>query len=477
MKDPIYAFEVIKENFIRYVKTAFGTKFNGLEKERYALLNYDKVLYRKPWIEPLPDYLSSNKCIDDLTIDDLGNALDQSEANTFKELVKTGLFPSTGKLYFHQTEMLKQALLGNNCIITSGTGSGKTEAFLLPLFAQLAKEFTNWGASNLKSQKINSWWHDRTRDGMTTTQIVNMSNLTLSNEVRQRQHETRKTGVRALLLYPMNALIEDQMSRLRKALDSDDTRQWLNRNANGNAIYFGRYNSSSPVSGELRKYTDNGCIINTKKVTELINKLRQIENDSNRVTQYISSTNLSKNDAKELKSFFQRLDGAEMRSRFDMQVAPPDILITNYSMLSIMLMREIDSGIFNETRSWLSAEDLPVSERENARSQRIFHLIIDELHLYRGTQGSEVAYLLKLVLNRLGLHPDHPQLRILASSASLEAGDENSKTFVCDFFGVSKAQFDNKFKLIEGINNPIQSLAAIEKKLPILPFKCRGPAY
>lgn len=75
MKDPIGSFEIIKENFIRYVKTAFRTNFEGVEKERYDLLNYDKVLYRKPWIEPLPDYVSSGKKISDLTLDDLGNAL------------------------------------------------------------------------------------------------------------------------------------------------------------------------------------------------------------------------------------------------------------------------------------------------------------------------------------------------------------------------------------------------------------------
>src|SRR5690606_41150687 len=141
--------------------------------------------------------------------------------------------------------------------------------------------------------------------------------------------------------------------------------------------------------------------------------------------------------------FFQRLDGAEMRCRFDMQVAPPDIMITNYSMLSIMLMRDIDTGIFDETKQWLEESET-----------NIFHLIIDELHLYRGTQGTEVAYLLKLVLNRLGLNPNHPQLRILASSASLEAGDEASKNFVCDFFGISQDYFNQKFKIIEGKNNP-----------------------
>jgi DEAD/DEAH box helicase domain-containing protein len=458
MKDPIGSFETIKENFIRYVKTAFRTKFEGVEKERYDLLNYDRVLFRKPWIEPLPDYVSSGKKINDLTAEDLGNALNEGEVETFKGLVNTGLvgdFP----LHLHQAEMLKQALLGNNCIITSGTGSGKTESFLLPLFAQLAKELANWTAPNQQSKNINTWW--RENGGPSSRQIVNNSNFTLSNDVRQRNHETRKAGVRALILYPMNALVEDQMSRLRKALDSDDTRNWLSENTNGNKIYFGRYNGSSPVAGELKKIKDDGTFaINTNKVNQLKEQLQQIETDSNRVVQYIQQTGKTGNDAKDLKSFFQRLDGAEMRSRFDMQVAPPDIMITNYSMLSIMLMRDIDKGIFNETKQWLE-------ESEN----NIFHLIIDELHLYRGTQGTEVAYLLKLVLNRLGLNPNHPQLRILASSASLEAKEETkegqeSKQFLKDFFGTEKP-----FKIIEGKNNPIIAFPENGIKLPINPFK------
>jgi len=382
------------------------------------------------------------------------------------------LFPANIKLHSHQAEMLKQALEGNNCIITSGTGSGKTESFLLPLFAQLAKELANWQVPYTKPASVNTWWKERTEGGLTTTQIVNTANFTLSDAARQRQHEKRKAGVRALILYPMNALVEDQMSRLRKALDSDDTRQWLNTNANGNAIYFGRYNGSSPVAGELKKMSDDGTLaINTKKVSQLKEQLNQIDIDANRVAQYIQTTGKTGSEAKDLKSFFQRLDGAEMRSRFDMQVAPPDILITNYSMLSIMLMRDIDKGIFDETKQWLACEDLLAEQREAEKPNRIFHLIIDELHIYRGTQGTEVAYLLKLVLNRLGLHPHHPQLRILASSASLEAGDTDSKNFVCDFFGVSQTHFNQKFKLIEGRNNPVTAFPDTGRKLPVNPFK------
>lgn len=476
MKDPIGSFEIIKENFIRYVETAFGTKFDSVERERYALLNYDKVFYRKPWIEPLPDYVSSNKHIEDLTLDDLGNALTEAESRTFKELVSTGLFPSNVKLHFHQAQMLKEALSGNNCIITSGTGSGKTESFLLPLFAQLAKELSNWQTPNAKPASVDSWWKAPANGGLRPTEIVSRPDYSLSNSARQRQHENRPSGVRALILYPMNALVEDQMSRLRKALDSDDTRNWLATNAGGNAVYFGRYNGSSPVAGELMKLREDGTpIINTKKVDRLKKELTQIEDGARLVAQYIQDNSIVDTEAKDLKSFFQRLDGSEMRCRFDMQVAPPDILITNYSMLSIMLMRTIDSPVFDETKKWLACEDLMPEERNAEKKNRIFHLVIDELHLYRGTQGTEVAYLLKLVLNRLGLHPHHEQLRILASSASLEPGDLDSIKFLEDFFGV-----DNNikpFKVIEGVNNPVSHLEQSERRLPIAPFQQIALAY
>ncbi len=72
-----------------------------------------------------------------------------------------------------------------------------------------------------------------------------------------------------------------------------------------------------------------------------------------------------------------------MWSRWDMQDNPPDILVTNYVMLNIMLMREAETPIFNQTREWLQADP-----------SHVFHLVVDELHTYRGTAGTEVAYLL-----------------------------------------------------------------------------------
>lgn len=469
MKDPIGSFETIKENFVRYVKTAFKTKFDSLEDEREALLNKDKVLYRQPWIEPLPEYRSSGKTINDLSQDDLPG-LNEEQQETFKGFVSQGLIQGY-QLHSHQAKMLKEALSGKNCIITSGTGSGKTESFLLPLFAQLSKELSSWSPLGQKRQHTDNWW----RGQLSARDIVDTEyGFVLSNEVQQRAHETRPQAMRAMILYPMNALVEDQMTRLRIALDSNPVRKWFNNYAGGNRVSFGRYNGATPIAGKLEMLNEDGIPeINTKKVNKLIRELQAIERNQQKVEEYIRQERQNGNevDETELKSFFQRLDGAEMRCRFDMQVAPPDIMITNFSMLSIMLMREIDGPVFEKTRQWLACEDLRDDQRELERPNRIFHLVIDELHLYRGTQGTEIAYLLKLVLKRLGLHPDHPQLRVLASSASLEPGDERSLQYVNDFFGfLCTDDVKERFEIITGELSPVDSLSEEDTLLPVKPF-------
>src|SRR5690554_7586108 len=67
-------------------------RFDSLEDERERLLNEDKVLYRQPWIELLPEYKSSGKTINDLSAEDLPG-LNEEQQNTFKGLVSQGLIP------------------------------------------------------------------------------------------------------------------------------------------------------------------------------------------------------------------------------------------------------------------------------------------------------------------------------------------------------------------------------------------------
>jgi DEAD/DEAH box helicase domain-containing protein len=451
MHNPTGAFRLIKDHYIRYVRTSTATRFDGLERERADLLERDGVFYRQPWLEILPEYVSSGKTVKELTKEDCANQLTDNELHTFKNLVQRGL-ASGYELHSHQTDMLYATLNGQNSIITSGTGSGKTESFLLPLFAQLAKELTHWQKPNAQQQQ--DWWHR-------TVKIADDDGH-LMPKYQQRAHENRPAAVRALILYPMNALVEDQLTRLRLALDSDEVREWLDHESNckGNRIYFGRYNSSTPTAGKLT---------NDYKIKELRERLKEIEKNSREIEEHIAEYHDFDIKPAERRAFFPRTGGAEMLNRFDMQATPPDILITNFSMLSVMLMREVDETIFEKTRAWLAAEDLSQHEREEAKKDRIFHIIIDELHLYRGTAGTEVAYLLQLTLLRLGLHPEHPQLKIMASSASLEGTDEKSWDFISQFFGFKRESVKQKFSLIEGRNRPV-SIVKDKVFLPIEPF-------
>ena len=70
---------------------------------------------------------------------------------------------------------------------------------------------------------------------------------------------------------------------------------------------------------------------------------------------------------------------------------------------------------------------------------RIFHLVVDELHTYRGTAGTEVAYLIRLLLHRLGISPDSPQVRFLASSASLTNDEASQEISQGVFWGERRA--------------------------------------
>jgi len=460
MIDPIRAFEEIRDNFILYVKTAFGTKFPTIEKEREILLRSNKVFTQEPWIEPLPRYISSGKKILNLAAQDLPG-LDAASQKLFKSLAMCGLFGDF-KLHSHQAEMLTKALEGRNCVVTAGTGSGKTEAFLLPLFARRSKEISNWQAPNEPHVHVHDWWSNETWKESCKENL----RLKRSYRVAQRGHETRPSAVRALILYPMNALVEDQLTRLRKALDSDLTREWYEKNTGGNMIYMGRYNSSTPVPGnESKKPTQSGRDrFDRGRIEKLVEKMNEVEAASNAASDYANDAGNPDPDKEQSIFYFPRMRGSEMHNRWDMQDNPPDILITNFSMLSIMMMRESDEKIFEKTRSWLACEDLPETQREEARQIRIFHLIVDELHLYRGTAGAEVAYLIRLLLHRLGLHPNHPQLRILASSASLEPDDENSITFLKDFFGA------DDFELIKGGQTPVEELKGSDGLLPVEPF-------
>jgi len=435
----LHIFKNLKEMYIRYMDSPFAIGHPSLASERRSMLNQEGVIHQLPYIEAMPYFVSSNR-----TVAEVSSEL--SISDDFPSFSANGLFPPNLYLHEHQYDSLKAALINHgNVVITSGTGSGKTESFLLPLIASILQESGSWNAPHPKSVP---WWQDGTP------------------WKPQRANETRTAAVRGLILYPLNALVEDQLTRLRRALDSDRTRDWMDKHRKGNRIYFGRYNGQTPVAGKRpKKMNKLRSSMQKLKDTEirlrngflhLTTTLHSVAGMSVTDNDFIQSVNTELGvhtisygqilTASEIDAICQRLesqledklafisqpDQSEMVSRWDMQETPPDILITNFSMLNIALSRRIEEKMFESTKQWLRAD-----------SSNTFFLILDELHAYRGTSGTEVSYVIKSLIHRLGLTPDSPQLRIIATSASL---DESGQNFLGEFFGTEY----KKFKIISG---------------------------
>jgi ATP-dependent helicase YprA (DUF1998 family) len=392
MENPFHIFDSIREAYLRYLDSPFRLRYQALLNERRSLLDRDGQLYRNALFEAMPPYESSG-----LTAMEAAAALGAPQAAG--EFVVQKLFEPdrTGRhlpLYAHQLEAWRRSREGRSVVVTSGTGSGKTECYLVPILASLIEEAEREWTTRCPHRPAGFWWNEQ---GV--------------HPAFQRAYEqgTRPMAVRALLLYPLNALIEDQLGRIREACDSRMPREWINNHLRGHRFWFGRYNADTPVPGRQD---------NAQKAQELKRRLKRMEREWGRA---MAS---AEKKGEEILPFFQDPAGAEMWSRWDMQEAPPDILITNYSMLNIMLMRDVENSIFDHTRQWIEAD----------RERHQFHLVVDELHSYRGTPGTEVGYLLRAMLDRIGLEPDSPQLRIVATSASI-VEDDTSRTYLQEFFG------------------------------------------
>lgn len=452
-KKPQEAFDQIKEAYIRYLMGAYQTKESNIEKQRKELLEKAGEIFQEPYIELLPEYKSYEKKITDWKYEDWNSVFKCSDSfEAFKSLVSSGLIKGYSP-YTHQVNMLKtldgKSGFKGNAVVTSGTGSGKTEAFMLPLLAQIIKEAKFWSKPDEISTDFKCQINTLT------------NNQTLTDFKVAREHESRSKAVRAIVLYPMNALVTDQMVRLRKTLENPKVRELYNGDYfNGNRIFFGRYNGESKPTGK-RMFDYAPEPLDSYKLevisSELIGYYKEKQN-TEKLLNLLKGNPLLKKIKEDTEFVFPKVstckDGkvdlsCELLTRWDMQETPPDILITNNSMLNIMLMRKAERNIFEATRNWLeSNEYCPLADGEQ-KEDRVFHVVVDELHLYRGSQGTEVAYLMRALYETLGLKPmieiggklfPNPQLRILASSASLGEKDETLK-FMEDFFGIEKDYF------------------------------------
>lgn len=238
--DALNASDKIRGAYRNYLLTSNDFSDALIREEFSRLLEDSYPLTKGPFVQVTPLYRKSKSL----------NELAKAGLLSTELLTHPTLIPNADRpLYQHQVSAIEKISAGRNVIVATGTGSGKTEAFLLPIINSLLEE--------------------------------------------RRAGTLSQPGVRALLLYPMNALANDQLERLRELL------------ANLPDITFGRYTGEIGNEDEARQFED-----------------------------------------------FRRRYGKdpipnEMLSRQRMRDTPPHILLSNFSMLEYLLIRPVDTNFFD----------------------------------------------------------------------------------------------------------------------------------
>ena len=245
MFNPITASQEIKDAFTDYITTTFDFADPDYADELKKSIQESGAVAKGPYLEVSGSYESGESIAELIAEHKVSPLFDTLEncAEKDKELkIQRGL-------YLHQIAALEKANARKNLVVTTGTGSGKTECFLIPVIDSLLKE---------------------------------------------EEAGTLNDAVRAIIIYPMNALANDQIKRLQKLLKDHPT------------IRFGLYNGNTEQTKDraLAEYQR----VNGRNAHPLPN---------------------------------------EVICRDEMQTNPPHILITNYSMLEYMMLRPKDDKVFS----------------------------------------------------------------------------------------------------------------------------------
>ena len=216
MHDLVGAYERMNQVYQWYIESAFPLRYQALSEERKKLLSREGILSQPPLLETIPVYPHSGYNLE------MASQLLPSDYRDLQYLAQA-LLPPDIELWDHQWKSLHDVLVNKkDIVVTTGTGSGKTECFLLPLLAELARDSTFWpDCPNPPENR--KWWNidDETWK----------SQWTHTGRKDENQH-----AVRAIILYPLNSLVEDQLRRLRSTLDSKYVHNWLDKERGRNRI-------------------------------------------------------------------------------------------------------------------------------------------------------------------------------------------------------------------------------------------------
>lgn len=236
------------------------------------------------------------------------------------------------KLWKHQTDALRLVLGGKNAIIATGTSSGKTLCYQIPILDDLARDAS--------------------------------------------------PGLRALIIYPLNALVNDQLNEWEIILRDHIT------------VTFARFTGQTPSDQK-----------------EYIDRLKQVIEEELR-DEVHTQQERQREVARRLAQCLAKDPPNRLNHRDAIRSQPPNILVTNFSMLEYLLERPVDAPIF-----------------ENARLK---FLVLDEAHAYRGAQATEIAFLIRRLKDRLGIE----RVVCIGTSATLgKPGNAESERKVRKFAG------------------------------------------
>ncbi len=366
-----------------YIEATYHISAPALIEQRKELLDRPGVIHQIPYIESTPRYQSGESF-------SAIKGLPPAALKAYSVLsTPLGELPALlyDPPYKHQSDAIRHNLVdGKNLLVMTGTGSGKTESFLLPILGKIADE-AHTNPSAFRDQ----------------------------------------AAVRALILYPMNALVNDQLGRLR-SLFSDPRivalfHKWAQRPPR-----FARYTSRTPYAGvrtrekdsrklrafddfyvEIQRQVDGPPSEERDQAQTLLAqlKLRGKWPAKPDLPAWFGDKGTEWQDRRtqEFRRAVTLPDDVELVTRHEVQVAPPDLLVTNYSMLEYMLMRPIERPVFDKTRDWLA---------RNPREK--FLIVLDEAHLYRGAAGAEVGLLLRRLRDRLDVPPE--RFQVICATAS-----------------------------------------------------------
>lgn len=357
----------LRTELSNYIKSQYLGKSNLLLSALKDRLDEREVLWQTPFVELPAAYKTADGGLNELDVPiwlrDFLNALAEHRLGVFKTP------------FCHQIEALQYAFDGKDLFVSTGTGSGKTECFMWPLIAKLCSE----------ARLSPNIWGQR--------------------------------GVRAVIMYPMNALVADQISRLRCIIGTDTFLKIFHSIVGENIRrpQFGMYTGRTPYPG------NDPAIKEDKELSNSLSRLLPQGGEEDEIFQALLAE--GKIPAKKNLSWFidELREGrhstlpedAELITRFEMQRTCPDILITNYSMLEYMLLRPREADIWESTKKWLNA---------NEDNKLLF--IIDEAHMYRGSSGGEVALLIRRLFHKLGISRDRVQFILTTASMPNETVED-----------------------------------------------------